>query len=294
MRHSILILIPWFGPWPEWMNFFVESCRANRTIDWLIVTDGAPPENRAPNLRYLPMSFAAYKAKVSEALGIRFDPAEPYKLCDIRPALGEVHADLVRGYDFFGFGDLDVIYGDIRATYDADALDLYDALSSHSERVSGHFFLMRNCEAMRSGFRRVPGWRRRMEAADYTGFDEAGFHALFRGRKAKLLGMIGKRPPRCLFREAYTTPVATDAMRWYWRDGRLTNEYYPHRDFLYLHFMSWRSSRWYASHPHIAPGAEPPWSRLEKVVQMDWREAREKGFMISPSGIQPIAPRRYG
>lgn len=293
MRHSIVILIPWFGPWPQWIDFFVESCRANPTIDWVIFTDAEPPENAAPNVRFERTSFADYKARVSATLGIRFDPADPYKLCDIRPALGEVHRDIVRRYDFFGFGDIDLVYGNIRETYDAETLDLYDALSSHPERCSGHLFLMRNREEMVSGFRRVTGWRRRMEEEAYNGFDEAGLYNLFRGRKAKLLAAVGRKPLRGLFREAYTSPVPGARMRWYWREGRLTNEFYPHRGFLYLHFMHWRSSRWYGSFPHIAPDAQPPWSRLEEVVRMDWREARANGFMISPEGIGPIELPRY-
>lgn len=293
MRHSIVILIPWFGPWPEWIDFFVESCRANADVDWVLVTDADPPENQAPNLRYVRTSFADYKARISDALGFRFDPADPYKLCDIRPALGEIHRDLIRGYGFFGFGDLDLVYGNIRETYDEETLDHYDAFSTHPERCSGHLFLMRNTEAMVSAFRRVSGWRRRMEEEAYNGFDEAGFYNLFRGRKAKLMGMVGANPPRGLFREGYTSPVPASPMRWYWRDGRLTNEFYPHRGFLYLHFMHWRSSRWYAWFPHIAADAQPPWSRLPNIVQMDWRDARENGFMISPAGIQPIEEVRY-
>jgi hypothetical protein len=294
MQHKILILIPHFGPWPEWINFWVESCRANATIDWVIFSDAAAPENSAPNLRFMRTSFAEYKARVSQALGIRFDPTDPYKLCDIRPAIGDIHRDLIGGYDFFGFGDIDLVYGDIRATYDAETLALYDALSSHSERVSGHLFLMRNREDLVTGYRRVWGWRRRMEEEDYNGFDEAGFYHLFRGRNVRLMAALGRKRPRCLFREAYSSPVPGPPMRWYWRGGRLTNEFYPHRDFLYLHFMHWRSSRWYGWFPHIAAGASPPWSRLPLVVQMDWRQARERGFMVSPGGIEPIEETRWG
>jgi hypothetical protein len=68
----------------------------------------------------------------------------------------------------------------------------------------------------------------------------------------------------------------------------LTNEYYPHQPFMYLHFMSWQSSRWHESQEHIRPGSAAPWANLPNVVQMDWRAARKQGFMISPQGIQPI------
>ena len=135
MSHSIVIVIPYFGPWPEWMNFWVETCRANRTIDWILFGDAEPPENKAPTVRFVRTTFEDYRSLLSDRLGTHVGADTPYKLCDIRPALGVAHADLVKGYDFIGFGDLDVFYGDVRATYDDDTLRNYDLLSSHPHRV---------------------------------------------------------------------------------------------------------------------------------------------------------------
>ena len=293
MRQSIAILIPYFGQWPAWIDFFVESCRANRSIDWILFSDCEPPENRAPNVRHVRISFDDYKAVVGEALGITLRADTPYKLCDIRPALAYVHAQLVRDYDFVGFGDLDVIYGDIRAFYDRDLLDRYDILSSHPDRVSGHFCLMRNRDDVVSAFKRSRGWKNAMQRPEHVTFDEWTFYNLLRGTTANFFMPWRGEPLRCLFREAYSTPAATHAMRWYWMNGRLTNEYYPHHPFMYLHFMSWHSNRWLGSQDHVEPGAAAPWSRLDKIVRMDWRDARKNGFMISPSGIEPIEQRSY-
>lgn len=293
MKHSIVILIPHFGPWPSWINFFVESCRANRSIDWILFSDAEPPENRASNVRHVRITFEDYREVVSRALGIRVGADEPYKLCDVRPALPFVHADLVRAYDFAGFGDLDVIYGDIGAFYNDEILAEYDILSSHADRVSGHFCVMRNSEDVVTAFRRVRGWTSAMERNDYVNFDERAFYNLFRGTGARLLQHLWPKRQRCLFREAYSTPTVTDRMRWYWEDGRLTNEFYPHHPFMYLHFMSWHSNRWFSSQGHVEPGAAAPWSLLPEVVRMDWREARRSGFMISPAGIEPIERPTY-
>ncbi|MBA3526583.1 MAG: hypothetical protein M3438_09915 [Pseudomonadota bacterium] len=287
MTPSIAILIPYFGPWPAWINFFIESCRANGSIDWIVFNDADPPENRAPNVRQERVSFAEYKVLVSDALDIRLTAAEPYKLCDVRPALPLVHADLVRRYDFVGYGDLDVVYGDIRAFYDDDTLSRYDLLSSHAGRVSGHFCLMRNSPEMVGAFREIRGWEKAFERDDYVNFDERAFYNLFRAKRAKLFG--SPRPEaRCLFREAYSTPGADSGMRWYWQGGRLTNEFYPLHPFMYLHFMSWHSNRWYADQPGVGPVDEAPWALVDDIVQMDWRKARREGFIISRAGFQPI------
>ncbi|HET7316006.1 MAG TPA: DUF6625 family protein [Sphingomicrobium sp.] len=292
MSHRIAVLIPWFGPWPAWIDFFMESCRANRTIDWFFFTDAEPPANRPPNVKFIRRSFEDYRDELSIKLGTKVAADVPYKLCDIRPALPYVHGELVNGYDFVGFGDIDVIYGDIRAFYDSSTLDRYDLLSSHRDRVSGHFCLVRNTPEMTTLFRDARGWKEAVGRTEYSNFDERGLYNHLRGKRGRFL------PPRplshrCLFREAYSTPGATDRMRWYWKDGRLTNEFYPRHAFMYLHFMSWHSNRWYGDQPGADPNAPAPWSLLPDMVQIDWRDARERGFMISPNGIQPIEPPHY-
>jgi hypothetical protein len=40
----------------------------------------------------------------------------PYKLCDFRPAFGEIFAEELAGFDFWGHSDLDLIFGQIRDT----------------------------------------------------------------------------------------------------------------------------------------------------------------------------------
>lgn len=293
MNPRIAILIPYFGDWPVWMNFFIESCRWNGGIDWILFNDRPPPENRPPNVHYERTSFVDYREQLSDALGVKVGAEDPYKLCDLRPALGYVHAAMLAKYDFVGFGDLDVIYGDIRSFYDDDLLSDYDLFSTHADRISGHLCLMRNREDVVTAFREVRGWKEAFTRRDNVTFDERAFYNLFTGRNGRLLP--SKAPPsiRCYFREAYSTPTPTTDMRWFWEKGRLTNEYYPYHPFLYLHFMNWHSSRWYAQQPHIAAGAEAPWSKLSAIVEMDWRKAGEEGFMISPAGIQEITRESY-
>jgi hypothetical protein len=285
-KIRIAILIPYFGNLPAWMNFFVESCGRNRDIDWLIFNDGPPPENTASNVRHIRTGFDDYKLLLSDALNIRFTPASPYKLCDIKPALPYVHRDLVGDYDFVGFGDLDVIYGDIRSVYDDETLARYDLLSSHPDRVSGHLCLMRNSPEMVRAFEQAHGWKEAFTRPGYVEFDERAFFKIFRSRR-RWIGP-GMQSRLCLFREGYSTPGAAHDMRWFWKDGRLTNEFYPQHPFMYLHFMSWHSNRWYAHPQGVAADALPPWKSLEDIVQMDWRQARRQGFMISQNGIEPI------
>jgi hypothetical protein len=73
--------------------------------------------------------------------------------------------------------------------------------------------------------------------------------------------------------------------RWFWQNGRLTNELDGGREFLYLHFMRWQSPRWINDPP--LPG-EAAWPKLSNIVNMDWRRAGIEGFCIGLDGICPI------
>ena len=134
---SILMILTWFGAWPGWMRFFLESCRRNPTLDWAIWTDQSAPQDLPPNVRVSTLSFDAYRAYAAERLGLTPRWRDPYKLCDLKPALGWIHRDASAPYDYWGFGDLDVIYGDIRAIYDNYA-DLNTEILAASIRTVGH------------------------------------------------------------------------------------------------------------------------------------------------------------
>ena len=138
------------------MNFFVESCKWNAGVRWRIYTDCGKPENRADNIDYVPISFDEYKALARDRLDIAFDPAHPYKLCDLRPALGFLHEQDTVGFPFFGYGDLDVIYGDISRFYGPQQFAELDVVSTHPERLSGHFAVLRNTPALRHASRVFP------------------------------------------------------------------------------------------------------------------------------------------
>lgn len=290
VKPSIAILIAYFGEWPAWMNFFVESCRWNKDIQWVIFNDRQRPENRAPNVRHVQIAFEEYTGLVSAELGIDFSPSDPYKLCDVKPALPYVHRELLREYDFVGFGDLDVIYGDIRSFYDDETLALYDLLSTHADRVSGHLCLMRNSPDMLRAFEHGAGWKQAFTRPYHVGFDERAIYNLFRARSGWLRS--ARPSSRTLFREAYSTPGPTSDIRWFWNEGRLTNEFCPQHSFMYLHFMNWHSNRWFAHQPAVAADAAAPWKVADKIVRMDWRRARRDGFMVSRNGIESIPQER--
>ncbi|KAB0505751.1 DUF6625 family protein [Pseudomonas moorei] len=255
----ILFLMPYFGRWPSWMPFFLESCRRNPDIDWLFFSDCGIPENLPPNVTVENMMLSDYCGIVSERLGIDFAPKQAYKLCDIRPAFGLIHADRLQGYDFWGYGDIDLVYGDLRSYFTADRLASYDLFSTHERRVAGHLCLIRNTALKRELFRQIKDWKARFEDQKHHALDEGAFSRIFLWRKnfpKPLFNLVGKFNPlrrRSEFTEAFSTPggcikwhdgTENFPRKWYWRDGCVSNDRDGDRRFPYFHFVCWKRNEW--------------------------------------------------
>ncbi len=241
------------------MPFFLESCRRNADIDWLLFSDCGTPQDLPPNVTIKSMTFHEYCALVSQRLGLDFAPKAAYKLCDIKPALGYIHADCLDGYDFWAFGDIDLVYGDLRSYFTADRLASYDLFSTHERRVAGHLCLMRNTARKRELFMKIKDWRQRFTDQTHHALDEGAFSRIFLWRKnfpEPLFTLVGKFNPwrrRSEFTEAFSTPGGcikwhdrTDdfPQQWFWRDGKLINDRDGDRPFPYFHFVCWKRNEW--------------------------------------------------
>lgn len=260
----ILILIPYFGRWPFWMPLFLKSCEFNADIDWLLIGDCGEPGHLPGNVQYQSCSFADYCQRVSERLNLQFFPANPYKLCDLKPALGLIHQQEAQGYEFWGFSDLDLVYGSLRSYFTEDKLRRYDLISTHERRVSGHFCLMRNNERMLNLFWKIPAFRERIQDQQHHALDEGGFTRLFLKRKNfpkplfSLVGMFNPLRRAAEFREAFSTPNGrvpwVDGSHdfpdvWRWEKGQLSNDKMMGAAFPYFHFLGWKSK--FPAHPEL-------------------------------------------
>jgi len=107
----ILFLVGWFGRWPEWFRLYLESCRANPSVDWLVFTDCPVPSDPPANVRFRQTTFPEFCRSVSDRLGVEFPDSDPYKFCDLRPMLGFLFRKELKGYDFWGFSDFEACPG---------------------------------------------------------------------------------------------------------------------------------------------------------------------------------------
>ncbi|MGX8712353.1 MAG: DUF6625 family protein [bacterium] len=269
---SIAIIIPYFGSWPPWVGLFFESCRRNATINFIFFTDCEPPVLDAPNIYFNRTCFIEYCKKASNILGVEFHSNRPYKLCDLRPFYGFIHQDILKGYDFWGFGDIDLVWGDIRKFYTEDILQKNDVLSTHADRLSGHLTLIRNTQYYTQLPFGIENWKELLCSPENHALDEIAFtrilypaaplmwkihkHIFFRlkfhdewksyNRFCSCFNRLFK-PRKLFFIEQNTTPWFTDteaadpnvvaSHRWYYHNGKILCQQ-TGAELPYLHFLS--------------------------------------------------------
>lgn len=105
----------YFGQWPNHFQVWLDSCGFNTNIDFFVVSDIPTTTFNIPsNVHIVAKSFSDIQNLIqTKFTDVPISLDRPYKLCDFKPAYGYVFEDLFHGYDYWGYCDLDTIWGDI-------------------------------------------------------------------------------------------------------------------------------------------------------------------------------------
>lgn len=135
---SIALLFPYFGgAFPTQFKIWWASALENHTIDFLIFTDADIKGEK--NIKVIQMSFENFKDIIQSAFDFKISLNRPYKLCEYKQTYGYVLQNYIKDYDFWGLGDMDLVYGNIRHFLTEDILSSYKFFLGW-----GHLSLFRN------------------------------------------------------------------------------------------------------------------------------------------------------
>jgi len=138
----------------------------------LFFTDCEIPAFRDDNIQFIDFSLEDFNKLASQKLDLRIQIQHPYKICDLRPAFGDIFAEYITDYNFWGYGDIDLIYGNLDAYFIDELLDNYDILSNHDQFVTGHLCLLRNSPKVISLYKKDELFKEIFKDPFYRGFDE--------------------------------------------------------------------------------------------------------------------------
>ena len=144
---KIAIIGCYYGTFPVWIQYWLKSCSVNKTIDFYIVTD-IPISDLPDNVKIISLSLKEVKELADRKMEMNVDLTKPYKLCDLKPCYGLVFEDYIRGYDYWGHCDFDLIWGDIRYFVDKYNIKKYDKFLP-----LGHLSLYRNTKEVNERYK---------------------------------------------------------------------------------------------------------------------------------------------
>jgi hypothetical protein len=180
-KTTIALLTCYMGNLPWYFAYFVQSCKYNPTVDFFIVTDDETWSGPLPpNVRLIYKSFDEVSRLASTALGFEVKIDTGYKLCDFKPAYGLIFSELFKPYDFWGYCDIDVIFGNIRDFMTDELLENYDLISTRPDWIPGCFTLYKNNYELNTLFTHSKDYKKVFTSQQHYCFDETNFaHALF-------------------------------------------------------------------------------------------------------------------
>lgn len=173
---KLVILVCNLGKLPWYFEYFKHSCKYNPTVDFVVVSDDATYRGSLPaNVRLVYKSSSEVQVLIGEKLEMSVNIDNPYKLCDFKPAYGVIFKEFIEGYEFWGHGDLDVIFGDIRGFITEELLSNNDLICVRHDFLTGYFLLFRNSEKMNYLYTKSKDYRKVFQSHRHYCFDETNF-----------------------------------------------------------------------------------------------------------------------
>jgi len=264
-----------------WHDLYLRTCAANPTVQWIIVHDGPVPTRKPENVRFVQMTKDDFARRSSKALDVSFTLASGYKGGDLRPALGAIFADCLCDFDFWGYNDSDLFWGDIRRFVTEEMLTNYDIITSCRASIVGQFTIFRNSGVTRDAYQLIPEYKERLVAAKAEYLEET---VLDRAVQAN-----GVRICRKQLQIHDENSVEWEAMarqweleekgnlnEWFWeggpclwKDGHLYH-LATGKETMFFHFKTWKFH----------------WRDNSLLRPLTYRDSLHDGFTITKEGIR--------
>lgn len=250
-------IIPYFGKLPNYFEVFAKSCSRNVDYQWLIFTDDPQVYNVPSNVVIHQMSFDDFFRLLDSKFDFPVEIRDYHKICDLKPAFGYLFEDYIRDFEFWGYCDLDTVFGDLNAFITPEILKHYDKLF-----CLGHCVLFRNTfENNRLFMKPVKGeywYKESFSTPITTVFDETfggdkNVNTLFKYYGKKVLeadwAFNCNIAPANLQRIAYVPSKEAFEVEKYkpsiftWNDGKILRYYRESgklhvKEYMYMHFQS--------------------------------------------------------
>ena len=249
-NFRICIIIPYFGKLPNYFQIWLNSCSYNDNIIWKLFTDDKSSYNYPANVLVKYESFLQFCSRIQNIFTFEVCIPSPYKLCDFKPAYGEIFENELQEYHYWGFCDLDMIFGDFYNVI-KPVLNLnYDKIFTR-----GHLTLIKNNHELNRLYRIDKFYINVFTSKESFAFDEwsnNGINSIFLKEKKSIydeilfsdifIGLHGLYPVQLIMKKK----IKQNSI-FHWKSGKLIRLYYQNSklyecNVIYVHLQKRKMS----------------------------------------------------
>jgi hypothetical protein len=169
-------ILPWFGTWPWYFPLWAASLERNPGISAAIITNLDSPSSAVPkNLDIIQISMGEVLNRIQLVTNVEIPLCRPHKLCDYRPLYALAFPEITQGCEYWGYCDMDMIFGDLSPVIRHAESGRWDIISPNIH-VVGHCTLIKNSFRNNSLVLRAPQLARRLVSPSTTFLDEGGMN----------------------------------------------------------------------------------------------------------------------
>lgn len=168
----LAFVIAYIGEWPVYTNLFLQSCARNSHIDFLLFSETPPKTILPKNVHHHAIKRQDLQKRFEKTLDTPLSPLQGRKLSDYKVFYGQAFADYLAEYEFYGYCDIDLVFGDLSWSLNPTRLAELDVFSPHDAYVVGHCAVFRNLEKLRLLFRKIPDYKQKALKPTRTAIDE--------------------------------------------------------------------------------------------------------------------------
>ena len=185
---KVALIQLWFGHIPDYFQYHLETIKNIDLIDFYFFTD-QDLDIKQDNFFYHKIDKEYVTDYLSEIFNYDIKFTFDYKYSDIKSALTDIFYIYIKDYDYVGYCDLDLLFGDVNK-FLRPLLGHYDFISigekTFYNRLSGPFTIYRNTDEFRTLYK-VPEFIDSMNQSSVVCFEETILDQIVNQRYSKYI-----------------------------------------------------------------------------------------------------------
>lgn len=167
---KLALLNCYFGNLPNYFELWLQSCKYNPQIDFIFITDANIDIDVPCNVKVVVQTWDELVQFINSKFNFEISIQSPYKLTDFKPAYGYIFEDYFKGYDYWGYCDIDLLFGSLISFIGKPMHEGYEKIYR-----LGHLTIYKNTERMRCLFKQKGGmfsYKEVFSNPEFYSFDE--------------------------------------------------------------------------------------------------------------------------